>query len=417
MLTWREAIFEVLKSGAPLTANQIVERIDELGLRPVTGKTPDATVAAMLYMAIADADPRLKQVGPGMFQHTGSGEQARTDRSLGRIEFLNIREVWADEARNFTPWLLENSDYLSEVLGIEIELEQRELPVGSFSVDLFGRDLTNEAPLIVENQIEATDHRHLGQLLTYAAGTDATTVVWVASKFRDEHQQALEYLNHMTGDNARFFGIEIQAAVIGDSEPAPLFNLVVQPSDWRAQLTSQRANANRSKSNQNYLAFWTGFFECLENRHPGAAGVRRAQSRKRLRLHSLRKGTAIVVGFRKSGQVFVELGIDPGDASRNREIFDLLENRKGEIEGSIGSSLNWLPLDNYRTCKIRKEAAGEIEDTERWPEIIDWLVKWYLEFKRVFTDEISALDDSYWQSLSSDESEDENDNDNDDSYE
>lgn len=415
MLTWREAIFEVLKGGEPLTAAQIVERIDEIGLRPVTGKTPDATVAATLYMAIADADPRVKQVGPGIFQHTGSVEQARTERSLGRIEFLNVREVWADEARNFTPWLLENADYLSEVLGIEIELEQRELPVGSFSVDLFGRDLTNEAPLIVENQIEATDHRHLGQLLTYAAGTDATTVVWVASKFRDEHQQALEYLNHMTGDNARFFGIEIQAAVIGDSEPAPLFNLVVQPSDWRAQLTSQRSDSNRSKLRQNYLAFWTEFLECLQSRHPGSAGTRRALTSKRIRLLSLRRRTAILIGFGRSGQVFVELYIDPGDATRNREIFDLLEIRKDEIEGSIGSSLKWLTMDNRRTCKVRKEGIGDIEDTESWPDIIDWLIKWYLDFKRVFTAEIASLDEAYWQSPNSEDFDD--DTYNDDAYE
>jgi hypothetical protein len=403
MLTWRDASFEVLKSGLPMTAAEIVEAIQQLDLRPVTGRTPDATVAALLFTAIADGDPRIKQVGPGVFQHTGSSEEQRTTTSLGRIEFLNIREVWADEARNFTPWLLENADYLSDVLGIEIELEQRELPVGSFSVDLFGRDLTNEAPLIVENQIEATDHRHLGQLLTYAAGTDATTVVWVASKFRDEHQQALEYLNHMTGDNARFFGIEIQAVVIGDSEPAPFFNLVVQPSDWRAQLTTQRSNSNRSEIEQRYLAFWTEFLSTLQSQHPGSAQNRRPRASKRIGLTTFRKRTLILVGFGKSGQVFVDLFIDQSDASLNRKIFDALELRKSEIESSIGTSLQWLALDQNRVCKVRKEGIGNINEDDQWPQIIDWLIKWFLEFKRVFSAEIAALDDSYWQSLTFDE--------------
>ena len=121
-----------------------------------------------------------------------------TPAEIGRLEFVELRDVWPHEALSFTPWLLENADVLEAVLGIELQIDEPEHAVGSFSLDLLGRDLTHDATLIVENQIEATDHSHLGQLVTYAAGTDAHTVVWVAKAFREEHRQALDWLNSQT---------------------------------------------------------------------------------------------------------------------------------------------------------------------------------------------------------------------------
>lgn len=111
---------------------------------------------------------------------------------LGRLEEVEIREVSEHEARDFTPWLLDHEDHLAETLGIDLELEASEHPVGGFSLDLVGRDLTNDGVFIVENQLEGTDHPHLGQILTYAAGTDASSIVWIATSFREEHRQALD---------------------------------------------------------------------------------------------------------------------------------------------------------------------------------------------------------------------------------
>jgi hypothetical protein len=153
---------------------------------------------------------------------------------LSRIEWLDIREVWRIEAVDFTPWLLKNVDVLGEALGgLDLELERAEHPVGTFSLDLIGTDLTHGARLIVENQIEASDHRHLGQILTYAAGTDAGTIIWVAKAFRDEHRVALDWLNEHTGEGTRFFGVVIRALRIGESLPAPFLELVVSPNDWQ----------------------------------------------------------------------------------------------------------------------------------------------------------------------------------------
>jgi len=147
---------------------------------------------------------------------------------LSKLEVLDPRSVWLREAHDFTPWLLAHADALGEVLGIDVEPTANEHPVGSFALDLIGRDLTNDCVLIVENQLTATDHGHLGQIVTYAAGADAGTVVWMATAFREEHRQALGWLNNLSEGNARFFGVEIGAVRIADSPPAPLFKLSVQ---------------------------------------------------------------------------------------------------------------------------------------------------------------------------------------------
>src|SRR3954447_4169474 len=121
--------------------------------------------------------------------------------SLGRLVPVPPRDVWAHEAHNFTPWLLANADVLSDLLGMDLELEVAEHPVGNFSLDLMGRDTATGQRVIVENQLEVTDHTHLGQILTYAGGTDPTTIVWVAPTFRAEHRAALDWLNQRTDEN------------------------------------------------------------------------------------------------------------------------------------------------------------------------------------------------------------------------
>lgn len=140
---------------------------------------------------------------------------------LGKLQPVEAKSVWAHEAHDFTPWLLENADALADVLGIDLELTINEHPVGGFSLDLLGKDLTHNCVLVVENQLVGTDHSHLGQLLTYAAGTEAATVVWVAAGFREEHRQALDWLNDLAGYRARFFGLEVRAVRIGDSARSP----------------------------------------------------------------------------------------------------------------------------------------------------------------------------------------------------
>ena len=177
--------------------------------------------------------------------------------SLGRLVPVPLREVWAHEALNFTPWLLKHPEVLGDALRMDLELEQAEHPVDGFSLDLIGRDTATDESVIVENQLGLSDHTHLGQLLTYASGTDAVNVVWVTSGFREEHRAALDWLNSRTDDRTRFFGIEVSAVRIGDSEPAPLLRLVAEPNDWNKIVKATAAGQAGGVRAGLYVDFWT----------------------------------------------------------------------------------------------------------------------------------------------------------------
>ena len=142
-----------------------------------------------------------------------------TTPNLGRLTTVSPREVWTHEAHQFTPWLLQNVDVLSDLLEMELVLDVAENPVGGFSLDLLGRDLSDDSVVIVENQLEQSEHLHLGQILTYAAGTNPKTIVWITTGFRPEHRAALDWLNEHTDPDTRFFGVEIEVVQIGDSPP------------------------------------------------------------------------------------------------------------------------------------------------------------------------------------------------------
>lgn len=165
---------------------------------------------------------------------------------IGRLKAVPAREVWRHEALDFTPWLLDNADVLSEVIGLDLELHTAEHAVGDFSLDLIGRDRISGDLVIVENQLEQSDHTHLGQIMTYAGGTDAAHVVWVAPSFRPEHRRALEWLNERTDEATRFFAVEVKAVRIGDSPYAPLLSLAVQPNDWGKQVRTKAVQQSAS---------------------------------------------------------------------------------------------------------------------------------------------------------------------------
>jgi hypothetical protein len=391
-MTWREAAITALEGAGPITPEQVTKRIAELGLRDITGNTPEATVGAQLYIAVRDGDPRVRQSAPGLFEHTGSSDSPQPPGTLGRIELVHPRDIWNNEARDFTPWLLDNADVLSDALGIEMEFERREHGVGAFSVDIFGRDLTHECPLIVENQLEDTDHRHLGQLLTYAAGTDALTVIWVAPRFRDEHRQALDYLNHMAGDSARFFGVEIKLAVIGDSVPAPMLTLSAKPSDWRSRLQAQKASSGLSEAQLLNLEFWTRYLEHIHDEHPGLTNVKSPQKTSWMNLNFLGNGINVIGSFLRGRELACELYIDTGDAPRNAAILHELASQKAAIETAIGSELLWQPLETKRACRIRLTRPGAVADQSQWDESIAWLSQHQIRFKQVFKPLVSALD-------------------------
>lgn len=400
MKSWLEACLSALERGGPMTARAIVDYIAAHDLRPVTGATPEATAGAVLYTAIQNGNPAVRMQDSGVFVHTGKASPVETGVQLGRLELVDPRDIWRDEARNFTPWLLDNADYLGEVLGLDIEFESREHTVGSFSLDLYGRDITNGCILIVENQLETTDHKHLGQLLTYAAGTGAKTVVWVSPEFRDEHTKALEFLNSASAalqdSRIRYFGVEVGVVRIADSVPAPRFTVVASPSDWSTEFALSQANDEASPRKAMYRAFWGKYIAELHRVHPGLTNVRATSSANWIVGNYLRRGVSLNLAFIKGSVVSVEIYIDLGDGQRNEDILIALAERRAEIEIDIDSALLWEDLPNKRACRIRQVQPGAIDEPQSHLTLIPVLVRQHAAFKKVFKPLVEALPQEIW---------------------
>jgi len=189
-----------------------------------------------------------------------------SDRDLGRLERVDLRKHWAREDTDFTPWLgrEENISLLGEVIEIELEVQEQEANVGPFRADILCRNTANNSFVVIENQLERTDHSHLGQLLTYAAGLDAVTLVWVVERFTEEHRAALDWLNRITDEGIHFFGVEIELWKIGDSAPAPKFNLAAKPNDWSKTVRETAiAQGALTESGRVKAEFWGRFGDYL----------------------------------------------------------------------------------------------------------------------------------------------------------
>jgi Domain of unknown function (DUF4268) len=294
---------------------------------------------------------------------------------LGRLEPVDPKSIWPHEAHDFTPWLLSNGDRLSEALGIDLELEASEHAVGGFSLDLVGRDITNDAVLIVENQLATTDHSHLGQVLTYAAGTGASTIVWIATAFREEHRQALDWLNETTGERTHFFGIELQVVKIGSSANAPLFNVVVQPNDWQKQVRAGTQAGATSEKGAAYVGFWRLLLDRIHSEHPEWTNATSRGPYNWLEMKAPIKGAKISNSFAQHDRLRHELYIDTGDGDRNMEIFDHLRDRRQQVESEYGRVLTWEELPGRRSCRIADYKDGcSIVDSDRHEEFVDWLL-------------------------------------------
>ena len=318
--------------------------------------------------------------------------------SLGRLKLVDPRQVWPDEATDFTPWLLDNEDYLGEVLGIDVVLEERERPVGAYSVDLFGSDETHQCPLIVENQLEVTDNQHLGQLLTYAAGTDSKTIIWVSPEFRDEHRKALDFLNSISDDETRFFGVEVAVGRIGDSALAPIFRVMCEPDNWRYLIQQGPKPTDLTSSQAAYYSFWTTFLKSLHAKHPGKTKVQSPGSLSHIRLKYMRRGILIRGGFFAKGKFACQIYIDTVDEDANKAIFDALSLHKDTIETELATQTRWYEMLGRRACRISVSRDGTIKDTQTHDELISWLTLKYLDFVRVFVPLVQELDADLWES-------------------
>ncbi len=320
-----------------------------------------------------------------------------TTPSLAKIERVDLREAWPNEARDFTPWLAANITELGEALGMDLELQEIEASVGGYSLDVLATDPNQNRPVIIENQLEATNHDHLGKLLTYAAGYDANVVVWLTREFRDEHRQALDWLNQRTGEDTQFFGVVVELWRIGNSPYAPHFKTVATPNEWGKKTAAKSRATGEARETAiritQYREFFCSLIDNLPQNH-GFASLPSVGKKNSLDFPSGQSGIKYTAIFRPNQEVEVVVHFAPSHRAQNMELLKKLKERKDEIELAMEHSLNWHGIEGYasETNPIAISRHGSIEDdSETLEDIRDWIVDNLLKFKRVFGPRLAEL--------------------------
>jgi len=250
------------------------------------------------------------------------------NKNLGKINKLSLRQIFKSESLEFTPWLLEHIDELSETVGIEIVDVHRESGVGDFNCDLIGIEENTEDKIIIENQIEPTNHDHLGKLITYASGVGAKYVIWVSTKIREEHKKALEWLNEQA-NNISFFGVEVSAIQIDNSAPALDFKLVIDPNEWSKEV--KKSIEKIDERHQKYMEFYTRLVSEYEKIKPNWGHLTPRYS-SWLGFGAGKAGFRFVWAFRGDNRFNTELYIDTKDKEEVKTYFSELLKYKKEID-------------------------------------------------------------------------------------
>jgi len=311
---------------------------------------------------------------------------------LGRLARVDLREVWPHEAYNFTPWMAQSSNLavLSEELGLDLELVGQEVAVGPYAADIVCKDIFSGAHVLIENQLEKTDHSHLGQILTYAAALEARSIVWIASRFTDEHRAAIDWLNEITHDEWQFFGLEIELWRIGDSEPAPKFNMICRPNDWSRAVRDEAAKAGSASPTQALqLKFWSAFRDYMMLKGLRAPKPS-AQSWQSFRVG--RTGFSIEgVIKRNERQMLVRLYINCDDLPP-KAVFRYLRDRRDSVEASMASVMEWNELPDKKGCVIAVvRSNSDLDDETAWPQLHAWLESNVARMEKVFRPLIVSL--------------------------
>ncbi len=304
-------------------------------------------------------------------------------RNFGELKSVPLRDIWAHEALNFTPWLAENIESLGKALGLELELTAQEASVGDFSLDLLAKDLGSSRNVIIENQLTQTDHDHLGKLLTYAAGFNASTVIWVSEVVRDEHRQALEWLNQRTDTETQFFAVVVEVLKIDDSKPAFNFKPVVLPNEWQKS-KKQKTSQSTSLKGEKYRSYFQLLIDELREKHH-FTGAKAGQPQSWYSFSSGVRGVTFGANFAMGGKARAEIYIDQGEYEKNKKLFDALSNDAKEIEENYGATFSWERLDDKRASRIALYCNAEIDLADNELEKVrQWHIDNLLKIKEIF---------------------------------
>lgn len=284
--------------------------------------------------------------------------------SLGKLTKINnLRKVWSDEARDFTPWLAkeENLEILGTEVGLDIELIETEAKTGSFSTDILAKDSFTEDKIIIENQLEQTDHNHLGKLMVYAAGHDANTIIWIVKEVREEHRQAIDWLNEHTDTEVNIFLIKIELWQIDDSDMAPKFNIISSPNNWSKTLKKPQSN-ERTDLELKQLEYWTKFSDYIGefSEYFKPKNYQKPHQWYDLPLRGKYAYISLTINSNTktiTSQIYIE---------NNKELFDYLHGFKDKIEEDFGQKLIWDIKDNRNACKISVHHDLDPMDDKNW---------------------------------------------------
>lgn len=312
---------------------------------------------------------------------------------LGEFEPVDLRTVWNNEATDFTPWLAkaENLEKLSKTLGMDLETTGTEQSVGAYRADLLCKDAFSGNAVLIENQLEKTNHSHLGQILTYSAGLNVKTVVWIASRFTDEHRAAMDYLNEITEEGYSFFGLEIELWKIGNSAPAPKFNIISRPNTWTKNVReSNHQHGELSEVKRQQLAYWTAFKDFMEARKSSV----RCQNGSPQHWSNMSIGKS---GFWLTARVNSLKSVISADfrfkTPTSKAVYHQFYSDKEAIEKEFGGALEWneLPEGKESYVTVTKDKADFRNDND-WENQFTWLADKLECLDKVFRKRVKKID-------------------------
>ncbi|MBT3704771.1 DUF4268 domain-containing protein [Candidatus Peregrinibacteria bacterium] len=300
---------------------------------------------------------------------------------LKRLKKVELRKAWAHEATDFTTWLSqnENLELLSDEIGLGIKLLQTEASVGRFNVDILAEEENTGRKIVIENQLEITNHDHLGKIITYASGLDAEIIIWIVKDVRDEHKQAVDWLNEHTDEKIYIFVIKMELWQIGNSDTAPKFQIISKPNDWAKSLKSN-TGGQLTETKVMQLAFWDKFKEFVQDKksilrlrkprpqHWYDISIGNSNAHISLTLHS------------QNGKIGCEIYIN-----HDQELYSALEKYKTDIEKELNDKLIWMPLEGKKATRIRLLTDADLYKTGDWEEYFEWLKSEAELFQKIFS--------------------------------
>ena len=307
---------------------------------------------------------------------------------LQKLKKIDLRKAWNHEATDFTNWLAEeeNLALLSDEVGLDIKLIQTEASVGKFNLDILAEEENTGRKIVIENQLENTDHDHLGKIITYASGLDAEIIIWIVKDVRDEHKQAIDWLNEHTDEDIYFFAIRMELWQIGESSIAPKFQIISKPNDWAKAIKNSAGQNKLTDTNVLQLDFWNKFKEYMQSSNTKLK-LRKPRPQHWYDISIGNSEAHIALTINSQRKILTcEIYID-----RSQELFDGLENNKKEIEREIGHELVWDELEGRKASRIKLITDGDINDINEWEDYFAHYKEQAEIFYKVFPKYIKKL--------------------------